>query len=167
MPDMRVLRTVVLVGVLTVVCSCSAEPSIEDTETAWMDETELARVDDDPLSITSSQEALQDTSLNEMLSDPVEDTARNPEVDPDQTGSLQGLSADDTGLGEALDVEDPLTATGALRSPPVHSTSVGSADRSQHWIAQNSAIYPWNYSTGKSTDMPLAPRRCQISYWRA
>jgi pilus assembly protein FimV len=80
-----------------------------------MDETGLARVDDDPLSITSSQEALQDTSLNEMLSDPVEDTARNPEVDPDQTGSLQGLSADDTGLLESLDIDDPLSATGAMR----------------------------------------------------
>jgi pilus assembly protein FimV len=101
---------------------------LEDTGSEAIDdlaETELATLDegdeielgnlDDPLSITSSQKSLGDTSLQEALGEPVEDTARNPEIDPDQTGFQKQLSADDTSMVEALDIDDALSATGRMR----------------------------------------------------
>ena len=82
-----------------------------------LDQTELASVDDDdPLAVTSSQEALEETSFSDAFADDTsEQTGRNPEVDPDATGLQQAVSLDDTSLGEALDIEEALSATSEMR----------------------------------------------------
>ncbi|MDH3374590.1 MAG: hypothetical protein OEM85_14590 [Gammaproteobacteria bacterium] len=74
-------------------------------------ETELASLDD--LDATSESEVLEDTGINEAIADASAVTGRNLALDPDATGMQVGLS-DDTGVREALDVEDALAATSEM-----------------------------------------------------
>ena len=103
---------------------------LEETEIASLDddiddlaETELASLDDEMeitsshviLEDTTSQEILEDTGINEALPDLAEATGKNPEVDPDATGVQRSLDPAATGMMEELDIDDPLSATGAMR----------------------------------------------------
>ena len=75
-------------------------------------ETELASLDD--LDATSESQALEDTGINEAIEDIASVTGRNPAIDPDATGVQVTFSGDDTGVTEAIDVEDALGATSEL-----------------------------------------------------
>jgi pilus assembly protein FimV len=102
---------------------------LEETEIASLDdvddlaETELASLDDEMeitssheiLEDTASHEILEDTGINEALPDLAEATGKNPEVDPDATGVQVSLDPAATGMMEKLDIDDPLSATGAMR----------------------------------------------------
>ena len=90
------------------------------------DQTELGTLDDDiedtasmqvddPLAITSSQEELADTGINEILPDVSAETGRNPEIDPDATGVQEQVALEATGINEGLDIDDPLSSTSAMR----------------------------------------------------
>jgi pilus assembly protein FimV len=102
---------------------------LEETEIASLDdvddlaETELASFDDEMeitstqviLEDTASQKILEDTGINEALPDLAEATGKNPEVDPNATGVQRSLDPAATGMMEELDIDDPLSATGAMR----------------------------------------------------
>jgi len=111
---------------------------LEETEIASLDEiddlaeTELASLDDEMeitstheilddtsrqeiLEDTASQKILEDTGINEALPDLGEATGKNPEVDPDATGVQRSLDPAATGMIEELDIDDPMSATGAMR----------------------------------------------------
>ena len=91
---------------------------LDETELTGVDdaaETEPAHFDDDPLSVTSSQEELEDTSFNEALSEVADETGQNQELDSDPTGVQEQVSLDDTSIGEGLDIEEALSATSELR----------------------------------------------------
>jgi len=80
-----------------------------------LDVTEVASFENE-LDITSSQELLEDTGINEVLPDDLtEATGKNPEVDPDATGVQKIIDEDDTGLSEVLDMEDALSSTSEMR----------------------------------------------------
>jgi len=80
----------------------TAEINLDDLglDVDGLAETELASLDD--LDETGEVPALSDTGINRALDDLAEVTGKNPEIDPDQTGVQQVLSADDTGINEAL-----------------------------------------------------------------
>ena len=96
---------------------------LDETELASLDdiddlaETELASLDDE-LDITSTHEILEDTGINEVLPDLIEATGKNPEIDPEATGVRRSLDPAATGMVEELDIDDPLSATGAMRLAP-------------------------------------------------
>jgi pilus assembly protein FimV len=80
----------------------TAEINLDDLglDVDGLAETELASFDD--LDVTGENPALSDTGINRALDDLADVTGKNPEVDPDQTGVQQALSADDTGINEEL-----------------------------------------------------------------
>jgi pilus assembly protein FimV len=87
--------------------SSTAEIDLDDLglDVSGLAETELASLDE--LDATGTNEALSDTGINEALPDTTEVTGKNAEID---------LSA--SGLGEAFDVDDALSATGSMRLAP-------------------------------------------------
>ena len=94
---------------------------LAETEVASLDdvddlaETELASLDDE-LDITSTNEVLEDTSINEVLpEDPAEATGKNPEIDPDATGVQQRIDPESTGMTDALDIDEVLSSTSEMR----------------------------------------------------
>ncbi len=80
----------------------TAEINLDDLglDISGLEETELASLDD--LDATSENEALSITGINEALEDPTGVTGRNPEIDPDSTGILRGLSDDAAAKTEVL-----------------------------------------------------------------
>ncbi len=104
----------------------TAEINLDDLglEVDGLAETELASLDD--LDATSETETLSESDMDRALDDLAEDlaevTGKNPEVDPNATGVQTVLSGDETGVNEALDVEDALAATSEM--PSVDATGL-------------------------------------------
>jgi pilus assembly protein FimV len=80
--------------------AATAEINLEelDLDIAGLEETELADLDD--LDETGTNEILKD------LEDLASETGSNPEVDPDEFDLDESPVADDTGIGEGLDLSD-------------------------------------------------------------
>jgi pilus assembly protein FimV len=80
----------------------TAEINLDDLglDISGLDETELASLDD--LDATSTNEALSMTGLNEALENLTDVTGKNPEIDPNATGVMRGLSEDDAAKTEVL-----------------------------------------------------------------
>ncbi len=77
-----------------------------DLDVAGMEETEIASLDD--LDATGQNEVLSDTGVNEALGDIdfSDATGKNPAIDPDSTGLVEGLDLsdlDDSGMRLAAD----------------------------------------------------------------
>jgi len=97
--------------------------SLDETEVASLDDlddlddTALA-ADEDDLDITSSQQILEDTGINEALEDTAAQTGKNPEVDLDSTGIRKRVGSGDTGFHESFDLDDVLTSSTRMRLAP-------------------------------------------------
>ena len=93
---------------------------LEETEVASLDEiddfadTEFASLDDE-LDVTSTQEVLEDTGINEVLPDLAEATGKNPEIDPDATGVQRTIDTGTTGMMESVDIDEALSSTSEMR----------------------------------------------------
>jgi len=104
----------------------TAEINVDDLDldVDGLAETELASLDDPDA--TSETETLSESDMNRALEDLADDlaevTGKNPEIDPNATGVQTVLTGDDTGVNEALDVEDALAATSEM--PSVDETGV-------------------------------------------